>query len=284
MSVIRSIEQLSGELYTITRGATTRDRLRIARILSHAHLRFGRGRRLLGWLPMGDDPARPVHFRAGQTVLARRADAIVLHEHFGLDVYGVHIVAKPVKIVVDLGANVGYAALALGRRYPEARFLCVEADPAIRALLTRNLQLNRLDAEILGVAVVGTAGNYTIDASRYPANRVAARENGSVEGITLPALLDRAGVEMVDLMKIDIEGSERGVFEHASEWCSRVRSIVGELHDGLTGEDAERLLAPYGYVRIALPDRERFRTLCCFARADDLAPAASDGPATPTSL
>jgi FkbM family methyltransferase len=261
------IEQLKAELGTVRAGAGVRDRARIARILANAHLRLGRGRHWLAWLPQRDDPPRPIRFRSGQSILARRADAIVLYEHFGLDVYAVPLAARGVNTVLDLGANVGYATLALNRRYPGARFVCVEPDAETRRLLRSNLELNDVDAAILSVAVVGAPGRYAINRSHFPAaNRVAARRDGDIEGITLTALLDRAGLDEVDLMKIDIEGAEREVFEHAADWCMRVRALVAELHDGLEPAQAEELLSPHGYARVALPPEQRFRGLCVFAR------------------
>ncbi|MDQ6778275.1 MAG: FkbM family methyltransferase [Actinomycetota bacterium] len=269
MTLAARMEQLSAELDTVGAGASSRDRARIARILANAHLRLGRGRHALAWLPQRDDPPRPIRFRSGQSILARRADAIVLYEHFGLDVYGVPPAARPVRTVLDLGANVGYATLALRRRYPDAHFVCVEPDAETRRLLTANLELNGIDATILSVAVVGTPGQYAIKPSHFPAsNQVTAHQNGDIEGITLEALLDRAGLDQVDLMKIDIEGAERGVFEHAAGWCKRVHALVVELHDRFEPSQAEALLSPHGYVRIPLPPEQRFRGLCFFARAD----------------
>lgn len=139
MTLAVRLEQLRAELGTVAAGASRRDRARIARVLANAHLRLGRGRHALAWLPQGDDPPRPIRFRSGEKIVARRADAIVLYEHFGLDVYAVPV-AGPVRTVLDLGANVGYATLALRRRYPDARFVCVEPDAETRRLLRFNLE------------------------------------------------------------------------------------------------------------------------------------------------
>ena len=35
----------------------------------------------------------------------------------------------------------------------------------------------------------------------------------------------------IDLLKIDIEGAEREVFEDTSAWIGRVRSLIVELHE-----------------------------------------------------
>jgi FkbM family methyltransferase len=249
-------------------GSGLRDRIRIIRILSYAHLRLGRGRVVLGWIPVGADVARPLALRSGVSVLARRRDAVPLYEQFALDVYGVAL-PFAVSRVLDLGANVGFAAVALASRYPGARFACVEPDEESRRLLALNVARNGLAADVVGAAVAGVAGRLTVAAGAAPAsNRVVAAGGGSVEGLTVAALLDRAGLDQVDLMKIDVEGAEWGVFSDAAGWAGRVRAVIGELHpvSEASSARADALLAPHGFRRVSLPDELRFADVCCWIR------------------
>ena len=241
------LAQLRSELETIAKGTSPRDQLTITRMFLHAHMRNGGAKTLFRRVPSLPDPPRQVSLRSGQRVIARRADGIVLFEHFGLDVYGMDLGLHDPKVIVDLGANIGFSTIALARRYPTARFVCVEPTAENRALLEQNLRLNGIDAQVFPFAIVGTAGRYDLNVAEYPAaNNVSASAEGSIEGITLGELLDRAGVERVDLLKIDIEGAERQVFEAASGWADRVDAIVGELHDGLTSDQVATWLAPHG--------------------------------------
>lgn len=207
---------------------------------------------MLGWLPRRRDDPREVRLRSGLSVVARRGDGTVFFEQFGLDVYAVPV-PGPVHTVVDLGANVGYATLRLSARYPEARLVCVEPAAGTRALLADNVARNRLEAQVFGVAVVGEPGTYAVDtAGHFGGSRVRATMGAGIEGITLVELLDRAGVDVVDLLKVDIEGREGELFDQASRWAPRVRTIVAELHDGLTHGDAERRLSRHGFRRLVL--------------------------------
>jgi hypothetical protein len=43
-------------------------------------------------------------------------------------------------------------------------------------------------------------------------------------------LIDKRGLERIDLLKIDIEGGERDLFQQ-SDWIRRVRCLAIELHD-----------------------------------------------------
>ena len=52
-----------------------------------------------------------------------------------------------------------------------------------------------------------------------------------MSALTLPELLERCRVrEEIDLLKCDIEGAERELFEHSAPWLHRVRNLVVELH------------------------------------------------------
>ena len=258
------LAQLRTELQTIVQGSTLRDRLMIASMFLHAHMRYGGAKPLFARVPSLPDPPRKLTLRSGQKVIARRGDGIVLFEHFGLDVYGVPLGLDQPRVIVDLGANVGFSTIALARRYPTARFVCVEPTAENRKLLERNLGLNRIDATILPYAVVGTAGRYQLNVGAHPsANNVSASDDGGIEGITLGELLDRAGVDRVDLLKIDIEGAERQVFEAPSEWADRVTAIVGELHDGLTCAQVATWLEPHG---LKPKQVEPTGELACFVR------------------
>jgi len=45
--------------------------------------------------------------------------------------------------------------------------------------------------------------------------------------------MEMAGVERVDILKVDIEGAEIEVFETAASWIQHVGVIIVELHDRL---------------------------------------------------
>jgi tRNA1(Val) A37 N6-methylase TrmN6 len=61
--------------------------------------------------------------------------------------------ARPGDHVVDLGAGVGAAGLALARRVPEARVTLVEIDPELAALATQNGTLNGLAERVRTIVV-----------------------------------------------------------------------------------------------------------------------------------
>jgi hypothetical protein len=54
-----------------------------------------------------------------------------------------------------------------------------------------------------------------------------------VPGLRIESILDAAGLQECDLLKLDIEGGERTVLPEMPQWGPRVRAVVVELHDGL---------------------------------------------------
>ena len=247
-------------------GERLRDRLRIVRVLAYAHMRLGRGAALFGWVPAGGDAPRLIRLRSGVSVLVRRRDAVPFYEQFGLGCYDVPLPGA-VRSVLDLGANVGYAAVALSARHPGARFACVEPDRESFALLERNLALNHVDAVVVRGAVAGAPGRFSVASGDAPAsNRAVADPGGDIEGVTVGEVLTRAGFESVDLIKVDVEGAEAEVFADVGSWEAQVRAIVAELHAPFGVADADALLAPHGYTRVSLPAGIRFRDVTAWVR------------------
>jgi FkbM family methyltransferase len=262
----RAIAKLMSEVHGVLLGATAADRFRIMAMFAYAHTRLGRARALFGWMPTRGDRPRTVVLRSGVRVIARRRDGVPFHEQFALDVYGVEL-PFAVSTVIDLGANVGFAAVALAKRYPDARFVCVEPSAESRPLLEHNLALNGVRGEVIGVALAGVAGRFRVAPGAAPArDTVVPSAEGDVEGVTLSELLDRAGISEADLVKIDIEGSERELFEQVGQWAARVRAVIAELHGSFTAPDADALLAPHGFERATLPNGVRFAGVHCWLR------------------
>ena len=52
-----------------------------------------------------------------------------------------------------------------------------------------------------------------------------------VPGKTVDKIIEDFGIQSVDILKVDIEGSEKEVFENSLLWIKKVNSIVIELHD-----------------------------------------------------
>jgi FkbM family methyltransferase len=152
-------------------------------------------------------------------------------EHVFDGAYDLDLSEEP-RLIVDLGANAGYAAVFFALCYPTARILAVEPVPANAAILRRNAApFERLDV-VEAAAWPHPARLALVDPGKgYWGIRVAPDATGKVTAVTIPELLVRAGRDTIDLLKIDIEGAERQLFGQHTEWLTQVRVLVVELHD-----------------------------------------------------
>ena len=59
----------------------------------------------------------------------------------------------------------------------------------------------------------------------------AAHQGTGVRAVTVPEIMRQHDLPGIDLLKVDIEGSEMEVFSHADTWIGSVNAISIELHD-----------------------------------------------------
>ena len=163
----------------------------------------------------------------GAVVRVRGEDFSAAREMYCRRVYFVRagFEIHPGETVVDLGANIGLLTTLAAVR--GARVIAVEAQsgflPAIRGNLSRNGAEAR--AQVVHALVGARTGVLSSDA-----NRGASREWGDEpERIGMDELLERCRVDSVDLLKVDIEGSEFDLFEQDS-FLENVRRIAMEVH------------------------------------------------------
>jgi FkbM family methyltransferase len=147
--------------------------------------------------------------------------------------------------ILDLGANVGYASAYFLSCFATATILAVEPDPANFELCRKNLAFYGDRVQVLLGAVWPRRSRLVLSRSTFGDGRewaaqvhesACAGDLSTVEGWDVPTLMRLAGVEYIDLLKIDIERSELQLFDSGSSfWLRRVRNICIELH----GADCE---------------------------------------------
>lgn len=157
------------------------------------------------------------------------------------------------KIIIDAGANIGTFSLFAARAAPDAQIVALEPFPATRARLEFHVKRNGLAnrVECRPWALAGSesrrfmAGGNAPSQSRGLADAGECEEGVVVEAVTLELLLDRTGLQFVDLLKMDIEGAEYEVFlSTPDKVLHRFRAIALEYHpNGLKRVLFDRLLA-----------------------------------------
>jgi FkbM family methyltransferase len=132
---------------------------------------------------------------------------------------------KPGESVIDVGANVGFVALAAAALTgPTGSVLAFEAHPATFRYLKQNVRLNRFRNVRLVWAAVGNAAGYVHFSSKANDDVNLVSEKGiRVPVVRIDDVVDEQG--QIALLKVDVEGYEKFVFEGARLTLKRVRSI-----------------------------------------------------------
>jgi FkbM family methyltransferase len=182
--------------------------------------------------------AHPVYIRGGQS-----SDAIALYEVLVTKEYALTAQLDSPAFIIDGGANCGMASLYFLNRYPKAKVVAVEPAPANLELCQLNLTPYGDRVTLIQGAIWKTAGRLALELGEHEWNnrvRDDQSQAGTVEAFTIPSLISR-GSGKVDLLKLDIEGSEGEIFaSDTQEWLPKVRNIAIELH----GDDCkDRFLA-----------------------------------------
>jgi FkbM family methyltransferase len=141
-------------------------------------------------------------------------------------------------LIVDAGANIGLSVLWFADRYPTARIIALEPEPANFALLQVNT--SGLDNVTCMRAALWSSNEDVVisDPGRgtwgFQTNGVASGEESvTAPGLTIDHLFERFAIERINLLKVDIEGAEREVFASRPSELGRIDVIAIELHDGL---------------------------------------------------
>lgn len=161
-----------------------------------------------------------------------------IREIYLRDVYGMTDTLKVADggLVVDLGANVGnFSVLALASN-PTARAIAVEANKEFAAPFAATMKRNGVaDRAQLCRAFIGSEGEVQRSVADDP------RYSGA-EWLDEEAFLARYDISEIDLLKVDIEGSEFAFLEPTSRLFDISRQVAVEVH-GFAGNAKEFLSA-----------------------------------------
>lgn len=147
--------------------------------------------------------------------------------------------------IIDAGANVGYTAIWFAERYPKAQVIAIEPDTENFEILCANTAHEpRIIPVRAAVRPAGAPTQRVIGGLRTPAGlqTIDADSPGDpdadqlatvdlVDAVDIASLMERFDIEHLDLLKMDIEGAERAVFDDCADWIDRVEAIIVEVHD-----------------------------------------------------
>ena len=140
------------------------------------------------------------------------------------------------KLIIDAGAHIGLSALYFAPRYPGATIIAVEPEPHNFELLERNCRAVGQIRPLHG-AVWSSSGEIAltdcIDGQpwTYTVGRHDLKQLGTVQAFSVLEIFDMGVSDRIDLLKLDIAGSEKELFSTNVEWLDKTSIIAIELHD-----------------------------------------------------
>ncbi|GHT75650.1 hypothetical protein AGMMS50262_11590 [Bacteroidia bacterium] len=179
--------------------------------------------------------AHPIYFRGGQ---AANSDFCIFDEVIMRGSYDYHFPAdfQP-KTIIDCGANIGLATVFFKNRFPQAKIFSVEPASSNFSVLQKNTgQFSNITLYQAGVW--DKTANLVIENydTQYPfgftVKETEQECENSFKAVTIEQIMKENNLDKIDILKIDIEGSEKEIFSADCDyWLSRTRFIFMELHD-----------------------------------------------------
>lgn len=194
----------------------------------------------------------PLSVKMGDRTVPIRSpdDAGVMHafrDIFLHDCYGLEKAPRPVRTVLDLGANMGFFSICARDAFPGAQIHAYEPNPAATEYL-------RFHAQSVGFtcfqeAVGAHAGSIQMEmhGNSLVFGVTHRSADGNIPVAEFSTCVERLGGQ-VDFVKMDVEGAEWEIFQDASSWRN-VRFLAMEYHlrDGHTLDECRAILRRMGF-------------------------------------
>ena len=178
---------------------------------------------------------RSSRYKASIYLRKKYADKVTFKQVFLEGQYNFHIPYTPVTII-DGGANIGLASVYFSHRYPSANIVAVEPNQENSKVLKKNIvNFSNVKAKLGGiwndnkqVIIVNAKDND----NAFMVEEVDASTPGSITAYSIGSIMQEMNWSTIDLLKLDIEGSEKEVFEKNYEsWLPHTKMIIIEVHD-----------------------------------------------------
>lgn len=169
-------------------------------------------------------------------------------------------------VVIDAGANVGLFTRVVLKRKPNAKFFSIEPE-------RNNYNILKMNTEQYSNVVCMQKGLWSKECSL----EVIERDTGNwgfmvketekvgediIDAISIDYLLNHYNIENIDLLKMDVEGSEYEIFSSENlEWLNKCHAIVIETHNNIVkgaDEKVNSVLLSHGYKKSVWGENQFF--------------------------
>ena len=161
-------------------------------------------------------------------------DLHVFQQIFLYDDYVIPLDFQP-GFIIDAGAYVGYSAIFFHQAYPNAKIVSIE--PSSSNFTTLEYNTSGIEGIQLYNAGLWNKPAFLQIRDRQTGNwgfqtvEVGEKDTWDVQTVDVPGLLRESRMDVIDIFKIDIEGSEFELFSGNTDWVGSVRVFIIEFHE-----------------------------------------------------
>lgn len=142
------------------------------------------------------------------------------------------------KTIIDGGANIGLASIFLKNKYPDVYIFSIEPDLSNFEMLLKNTICykniicynNGIWNQNTKLKIINKdAGNESFVVKEL---KITDSDMDVIRAITIDQIVNDNSIKKIDLLKLDIEGSEGKVFEdNYDDWLSITENMLIEIHN-----------------------------------------------------
>lgn len=134
--------------------------------------------------------------------------------------------------ILDLGAHIGTSAVFFSKVYPTSKIWCCEPDPESRKILLFNLGINKVNANVLNLAISDKKDfkKFSINKDNPAYSKMDNKGSLVVQTQTLDNLIEGLNLPKVDLIKMDIEGEEIAALDGLKKRSADIKMFICETH------------------------------------------------------
>ncbi len=140
------------------------------------------------------------------------------------------------KYIIDGGGNIGLTACFFATKFPNATIVTIEPDTENYNLLQLNCK-SYANIHTLQCGIWKNNTHLKIENTHVGNNAFTVTETNeagadTIKALTVLSVMKQFNMPHIDVLKLDIEGSEKEVFEENFEkWLPLTRVLIIELHD-----------------------------------------------------
>ena len=184
--------------------------------------------------------SRKVHVRSGGSSDIKVFDQIFLEKEYQPLIEQIKKRKVPVKFIIDAGANVGYTSVVLQSAFPGSNLICIEPSSANAKQIEKNFSLNSItnyqliEAGLWSKNCWLTLKSDESNDADWAFYVVESDTDSGLKAITLQSVLEKYHLPYIDILKIDIEGSEEELFndeEAMKKILQQTKFLAMEIHD-----------------------------------------------------